>query len=60
MAFHKTFSSEVDTGSRQENAEKQKTRAFSDPMGSKKALARGECLGDRGLVQVDFFGEPRV
>jgi hypothetical protein len=30
----RAFSSEVDTGSREENAQKQKARAFSDPIPS--------------------------
>jgi hypothetical protein len=38
----RAFSSEVDTGSRKENASKQKTRASVDLIRTEKALACGE------------------
>jgi hypothetical protein len=56
MAFHKAFSSEVDTGSRQENAQMQKREPF--PIQSGKALPRGECLGNRGFAASRFLAKP--
>jgi hypothetical protein len=53
MAFHKAFSSEVDTGSRQENAQMQKREPLTS--GSEKALPRGACLGNRGFAASRFF-----
>jgi hypothetical protein len=58
MAFHKAFSSEVDTGSRQENAQTQKRAPI--PVASEKALPRGACLGNRSFAASRFFGETRV
>jgi hypothetical protein len=58
MAFHNAFSSEVDTGSRQESAQMQKREPF--PIASEKALPRGACLGNRGFAASRFFGETRV
>src|SRR6185437_7567375 len=36
----RAFSSEVDTGSREENASKQESRARSDPIGTENALGK--------------------
>jgi hypothetical protein len=54
MAFDSAFSSEVDTGSHQENAQKQKNWS-PDPMGSEKAPARGACWRNRGSAAWRFF-----
>jgi hypothetical protein len=54
----RAFSSEVNTGSLEENAIKQKFRVFSDPMGSENILvSRRICLtpgrpGKRGVDAV--------
>jgi hypothetical protein len=45
--MHRAFSSEVDTGSREENASKQK-RARSDLIGTEKALAPASGLPEMG------------
>jgi hypothetical protein len=53
MISARAFSSEVDTGSRQENASKQKASLRSDSIGTEKALEQRSRETDVGSQSID-------